>query len=87
MKNPSPCIFEKRLFFFWRRSVIEHDYKIVSIEKFMLSSTDFVVRSICERCQKERVERFVDYDKLLKAGISAEVLNSISEWPYYFPAT
>lgn len=77
------CIIEKR-FLFWKYKVVEHDYRLYQISKFMNSSTDFHVHYVCTKCGAKKEAHFVEQDDLILLGIPVKILNSITaSSPYY----
>ena len=77
------CIKEKR-FLFWKYKVVEHDYKIWRIGKFMWCSKKFEVTWKCTICKTPKDRHFVEYDELILEGLSSEILNNVSEFNAYY---
>jgi len=80
------CIKEKR-FLFWKYKVVEHNYKIHRISKFMNSSTTFHVEYKCENCGAIRLRKFVEQDELILEGIPIEELLKVDDWNWYYSGT
>jgi hypothetical protein len=77
------CIKE-HTFLFWKWKVVDHDYRLYSIIKFMSSSIDFQVKDKCTVCGLYRKREFVTADELILAGISPSTLNDITDKNYYY---
>lgn len=73
------CRFNPKKFLFFN-TFGPHDIRFVRVHKHMSCSTDFVVKRECVLCGKQFEDHFVDYNELLDAGFSKEVLRGIDSW-------
>jgi len=62
LKNPKKIL--------WFNYYGTHDEEILYAGKFMLSSQNFRVRFKCKKCGAERTQSFVEWDELLRLGMS-----------------
>ncbi len=78
------CIKTKK-FLWWSWTVIEHDYKIFSISKFMDCSTSFHVNRVCVECEATELTKFVEKDTLILEGVPVKILENIRQYNGYYP--
>jgi hypothetical protein len=76
------CIKEKR-FLFWKFKIIEHDFKVLRVNKFMFASTTFHVHSECRVCKITKTEKFVTKDELIWLGIPVSEIEKITDSKMY----
>lgn len=76
------CIVEKR-FLFWKHKVVEHDFKMHRISKFMDTSKHFQIEWRCSKCDVAKLQSFVENDELLLKGISQEILNKVDSFHWH----
>ena len=63
----------------------EHNLKITSVGRFMDSSADFVVKRTCTLCETVKTSNFVEMEDLIREGLSAKELNSVTRTHYLYP--
>ena len=78
------CIKEKK-FLFWKWKVVEHNFEISYIDKFMYCSEDFHVHYHCKNCGIEHIEKFVTADELILKGFLPTELNEITPDNFGYP--
>jgi len=78
------CIKSKS-FLFWKWEVVEHDFEMYSIDKFMDTSPNFRVWTKCKVCGAINKKSFVERDELLLKGFSLKFLESVTTFGKYAP--
>ena len=72
----NPCIVKIGWWVFKWKGVI-HTYRRTNISKFMYCSETFHIHYECEKCGATKIEKFVEKDTLIMAGVSVEELENV----------
>jgi len=62
--------------FLWKKYFGPHDFRPLSITKFMWSSTKFIYTKKCINCGCEEIEHFATESELLEAGFRLNQIRS-----------
>ena len=62
-----------------------HRIEIEYIDKFMRYDDDFVVHWHCPLCEMRKKQHFVEYQDLIRMGLTKEEIDKITDWDSWKP--